>query len=392
MGEQPFIAGTYSQQYQYKSFLPSSLNKSVIAWHNLGLDLLLEDATRLLGELNAYSHLVPDVDFFIRMHVYKEATASSRIEGTQTKFDEALLDIEEIAPERRDDWNEVQNYTAAMNFAIKELEHLPLSMRLLNETHRILMQGVRGQNRGPGEIRRTQNWIGGASIKDAYFVPPSPEELPELLSDLEKFWHNETLHYPHLIKIGLSHYQFETIHPYLDGNGRTGRLLITLYLVEKGLLRRPTLYLSDFFERNRPAYYNALTVIRTQNDIGHWLKFFLVGVAQTAEQSKRTFEGIIRLRSECEHKAMLMGKRARKALKLLTSLYSQPIVSATAIAALLDITSQSANALARVFEDAGILLETTGYKRNRLFAFKDYIELFQKRDLSDDQDDLQVPA
>ncbi len=279
-----------------------------------------------------------------------------------------------------------------MNFAIKELEHLPLSMRLLNETHRILMQGVRGQNRGPGEIRRTQNWIGGASIKDAYFVPPSPEELPELLSDLEKFWHNETLNYPHLIKIGLSHYQFETIHPYLDGNGRTGRLLITLYLVEKGLLRRPTLYLSDFFERNRPAYYNALTVVRTQNDIGHWLKFFLVGVAQTAEQSKRTFEGIIRLRSECEQKAMLMGKRARKALKLLTSLYSQPIVSASAIAALLDITSQSANALARAFEDAGILLETTGYKRNRLFAFKDYIELFQKRDLSDDQDDLHVPA
>ncbi|MCC6330099.1 MAG: Fic family protein [Acidobacteria bacterium] len=392
MGEQPFIAGTYSQQYQYKSFLPSSLNKSAIAWHNLGLDLLLEDATRLLGELNAYSHLVPDVDFFIRMHIYKEATASSRIEGTQTKFDEALLDIEEIAPERRDDWNEVQNYTAAMNFAIKELEHLPLSMRLLNETHRILMQGVRGQNRGPGEIRRTQNWIGGASIKDAYFVPPSPEELPELLSDLEKFWHNETLNYPHLIKIGLSHYQFETIHPYLDGNGRTGRLLITLYLVEKGLLRRPTLYLSDFFERNRPAYYNALTVIRTQNDIGHWLKFFLVGVAQTAEQSKRTFEEIIRLRSECEQKAMLMGKRARKALQLLTSLYSQPIVSASAIAALLDITSQSANALARAFEDAGILLETTGYKRNRLFAFKDYIELFQKRDLSDDQNDLHVPA
>jgi len=391
MGEQPFIAGTYSQQYQYTSFLPSFLNKSAFAWHNVGLDLLLEEATRLLGELNAYSHLVPDVDFFIRMHIYKEATASSGIEGTQTKFDEALLDLEEIAPERRDDWNEVQNYTAAMNFAIKELERLPLSMRLLNETHRILMQGVRGQNRGPGEIRRTQNWIGGASIKDAYFVPPSPEELPELLSDLEKFWHNETLNYPHLIKIGLSHYQFETIHPYLDGNGRTGRLLITLYLVEKGLLRRPTLYLSDFFERNRPAYYDALTVARTQNDIGHWLKFFLVGVAQTAEQSKRTFEAIIGLRSECEQKAMLMGKRARKALQLLTSLYSQPIVSANAIAALLNITSQSANALARAFEDAGILREMTGYKRNRLFAFKEYIELFQKLGRSEGQGDLHVP-
>lgn len=378
MEKHPFIAGSYSQQYQYKSFLPTNVNNSSFSWHELGLDLLLEEATRLIGELNAYSQLVPDVDFFIRMHIYKEATASSAIEGTQTQFGQALLWEEEIEPEKRDDWSEVQNYTKAMNFAIDELERLPLSIRLLNDTHRILMSGVRGQHRFPGEIRRTQNWIGGASLKDAFFIPPSADVVPDLLSDLEKYWHNEAIQVPHLIKIGLSHYQFETIHPYSDGNGRIGRLLITLYLVSKGLLRKPTLYLSDFFERNRSAYYDALTLVRTQNDIGHWLKFFLVGVEQTAKSSKQTFENIIALREDSEQKAMLMGKRAKKALQLLRHLYSQPIVNASSIAKMLNITSQSANSMARTFEDAGIFRETTGYKRNRLFVFQRYIELFSE--------------
>lgn len=378
MNPNQFHAGTYTPQYQYKSFLPNPVNKP-FSWHKLGLDLILEDATRLLGELNAYSQLVPDVDFFIRMHVFKEAKASSAIEGTQTQFDEALLPEEEIEPERRDDWEEVQNYTKAMNFAIAELERLPLSMRLLNETHRLLMSGVRGENRAPGQVRRTQNWIGGSSLKDAFFVPPSPEQVPDLLSDLEKFWHNEGNQIPHLIKIGLSHYQFETIHPYLDGNGRIGRLLITLYLVSKGLLKRPTLYLSDFFERNRSAYYDALTVVRTQNDIGHWLRFFIVGVQETAHNSKETFEAIIRLRAECEQKSLVMGKRAKKALRLLSYLYSQPITNPKNIASVLSITPQSANTLARIFEEAGILREITGYKRNRMFIFQDYVNIFDSR-------------
>jgi Fic family protein len=378
MQTQPFKSGTYKQQYQYKSFTPNTINKP-FTWNDPIIDVLLEDATRLVGELNAYSHLIPDVDFFIRMHILKEATTSSRIEGTQTNIDEAVLPEEEIAPERRDDWLEVQNYTKAMNHSIAALERLPLSMRLLHEAHEILMSSARGEHRSPGEIRKSQNWIGGSNLKNAVFIPPTHQELPALLTDLEKFWHNEKIAIPHLIRTAISHYQFETIHPFLDGNGRVGRLLITLYLVDKKLLTKPTLYLSDFFERNRGAYYDALTAVRASNDIEHWIKFFLTGVSETAAGSKQTFEWIVALRQRCEEKILQLGKRAPKGQALLRQLYSQPVMGANEVAARLDITHQSASSLIRSFEGMGILREITGRKKDRLFMFSEYLGLFTSR-------------
>jgi Fic family protein len=208
-----FIAGKWLQRYRYKSFEPVAVNHDWI-WEDPTIAVLLEQATRALGELNAFSLIVPDIDLFVQMHVVKEAQTSSRIEGTQTAMDEALLTEEQILPEKRDDWREVQNYIDAVNQAISDLETLPLSNRLLKKTHAILMSGVRGEHKQPGEFRTSQNWIGGSSLQDAAFIPPHPESVAELMSDLEKFWHNEEVAVPQLVRIAISHYQFETIHPF----------------------------------------------------------------------------------------------------------------------------------------------------------------------------------
>ncbi len=377
-----FQAGTYqthhyNKTYEYQSFLPSSVNKEFY-WQDRRITLMLEEAMRRLGELNAYSTLVPDVSFFIKMHVVKEATTSSRIEGTRTEIDEALREEQDIDPERRDDWNEVQNYIHALAYAIDGLSQLPLSIRLLKETHARLMANVRGMHKGPGEIRRSQNWIGGSSISDAFFIPPHQDEVPALIGDLEKFWHNERLQIPHLIKIALSHYQFETIHPFLDGNGRTGRLLITLHLVSLGILKKPTLYLSDFFERNKGSYYDALTIVRSSNDIEQWLRFFLTGVIETATKGVDTFEKIIALRTQYEDRIMRLGKKAPTAKRLLQQLYGQPVFNTGHVEKWLDVSPPTANSLISDLMDQHILREITGYSRNRMYELGEYLDLFAR--------------
>ncbi|WP_218043551.1 Fic family protein [Oryzomonas japonica] len=370
-----FRSGVFKQQYQYKSFSPTPVNQ-VWTWEEPKVNTLLEKATQALSALNAFSLIVPNVDLFIQMHIMKEANTSSRIEGTQTEMDEALMDVEQIDPEKRDDWQEVQNYVQAMNHALATLEKLPLSNRLLKETHAILLQGVRGERKTPGDFRISQNWIGGSSIQDAVFIPPHQDDVNELMADLEKFWHNDEIDVPHLIRIAISHYQFETIHPFLDGNGRIGRLLITLYLVSQGMLHKPSLYLSDYFEKHKGAYYDALTTVRASNNLLHWIKFFLVAVTATAEKGQETFRNILTLKNEVDGQIVSLGRRAENARNLLLHLYQKPVINANFVSRILDLTPRAANALIKDMEDIGILKEMTGFKRNRLFTFEKYLHLF----------------
>jgi len=371
-----FKSGKLIQRYQYQSFEPTLIDKE---WtlDDAQLQLLLSDANIKLGELNAFSQLIPNVDFFIKMHIFKEGTESSRIEGTQTNIDEAVQKEENIAPEKKDDWQEVHNYVNAMNQSIKALDKLPLSSRLLKQAHKTLMQGVRGDRKTPGEFRRSQNWIGGSSLRDAVFIPPQQDGVDGLMSDLEKFLHNENTLLPHLIKIGIAHYQFETIHPFLDGNGRIGRLLITLYLVSNRILCQPTLYLSDFFEKNKTLYYDNLTRARTHNDLTQWLKFFLEGVRSTSENSIQTFKNIIKLREKLDHKIITLGRKQDLAKRFLLHLYEQPSLDTSDVEQALEIHNSTAKRLIDDFIKLKIITEITGFKRNRIFLFTDYVKLFR---------------
>jgi Fic family protein len=371
-----FEAGKYKKGYEYQYFLPEKINHPFV-WTDATINELLEKASLKLGELNSFSRLIPDTDMFIIMHIFKEAVVSSRIEGTQTNIEEAFIAEKEIAPEKRDDWKEVNNYVEALNKAIKDLETLPLSTRLLKNTHKILLSSVRGEHKNPGEFRKSQNWIGGASLADAVFIPPSHTELPDLLSDFEYFLNNHELKIPHLIKIAIAHYQFQTIHPFLDGNGRIGRLLITLYLVSSGILEQPILYLSDFFEKNKTLYYDNLTFVRTKNDLLQWIRFFLTGVIQTSEKSVATLQKIIELKNTIEReRLLLLGKRSKSAIEFLHKLFTKPVVTIKDVQQMTGLSPKAASSMAQAFVEQNILVETTGYQRNRVFIFNEYIKMF----------------
>ena len=337
---------------------------------------LLSQADRHLGRLDMYSQYV-NIDLFIQMHIAKEATQSSKIEGTQTNIEDVFLSKEEVKFEKRNDWEEVHNYVSAMNEAVQQLHTLPFSSRLIRNTHKILLQGVRGEHKLPGEFRTSQNWIGGASINDASFVPPVHTSINELMSDIEKFANDELNPLPDLLKIALIHYQFETIHPFLDGNGRVGRLLITLYLVNKGILKRPILYLSDFFERNRMLYYDNLTRVRTHNDINQWFKFFLTGVIETTKKGVETFDGIMQLQKTLDSKLKNIGSRSGDAYKIVEYLYNQPIIDVQRVSEITGKSLRPAYSMLNLLEELEILTEITGGQRGRLYMFTDYIELFK---------------
>jgi len=373
-----YRAGRYETQLEYKSFVPEPIHHEWIIADPEILQLLGE-ADRALGELNAFAQLIPDIDFFIRAYVAKEATQSSRIEGTRTNIDDAFKDADDIDPEERDDWAEVQNYIQAINYAIERLQTLPLSNRLLRETHAILMQGVRGEHKRPGEFRVSQNWI-GVSLKNAVFIPPPHEYVPELMSDMERFLHDDEIKIPPLIKIAIAHYQFETIHPFLDGNGRLGRLMISLFLASESLLLKPALYLSDYFERHKTAYIDHLMAVRDGNHMRAWLVFFLRGIEETARGSTAVFREILALKERIEREVMprFSKRRQDNVQTLMRHLYARPVIDVKYVTKLIASSPNTASALINDLVAHDVLVEITGQRRNRLFMFHEYIALFRR--------------
>src|SRR3569833_294602 len=371
-----FKAGGYVSQGYYKSFQPNPINRE---WKLEDMEIvqLLGHAERELGRLDMFSKYVPNINMFIQMHVAKEATQSSKIEGTQTNIEDVFMNKDDIPPDKRDDWVEVQNYIGAMNHGMELLQKLPFSSRLIKQTHAVLLRGARGEQKQPGNFRTSQNWIGGATITDAVFVPPVHNSIADLMGDLEKFAHNNSFYFPDLLKIALIHYQFESIHPFLDGNGRVGRLFITLYLVSKGILKQPILYLSDFFEKNRSIYYDNLMRVREKDDISRWFKFFLIGIIETSKKGIETFDHILQLQKASEAKITRLGSRAVNAQKVLNYLYERPIVNSAIVGEITGLSVASAYKLVHDMEQLEIVREVTGALRGKLYLFDSYLRLFK---------------
>jgi Fic family protein len=372
-------AGKYVRQPTgYSSFVPAPLPPKPALRQDAELASLLSAADHRLGRLDGVAATLPNPNVFVAMFVHKEAVLSSQIEGTQASLDDVLeYEAGATSPEMPSDVTEAVNYIAAMNLGLRLINDVPLSLRLIKQIHERLLRGVRGAEKEPGEFRRSQNWVGprGTSLTEAMYVPPAVHDMTEAMGDLENFLHDRRP-LPPLIKCGLIHSQFETIHPFLDGNGRMGRLLITFLLCQQGVLERPLLYLSYFFKRNRLEYYDRLQAVRDGGDWEGWLKFFLRGVIEVSTESAATVRDILALRAA--HADLLQTKlRTVNSLRLLDYLYDRPIVSVSDVAEHLGVTFNGANALVSKFCDLGLLEETTGGARRRRFAYDPYISLMR---------------
>jgi Fic family protein len=376
----PSRAGRYVRQPSgYRAFLPAPLPPDP-PLNMEALQAPLAEASHALGRLDGSVLTLPDPDLFVLMYVRKEAVLSSQIEGTQSSLQD-LLEAEAriLSPDRPADVREVINYVNAMNYGLERLATLPVSVRLIREIHARLLKDVRGHKLTPGELRRSQNWIGpgGCTLNEATFVPPPPDVVPQALGDLERFLHEKD-NLPVLVKVGLAHAQFETIHPFLDGNGRVGRLLITFLLCECGLLHKPVLYLSHYFKRHRQEYYERLQAIRDAGDWEGWLIFFLRGISEVSVQAAETARRILDIRERRRQQITeSFGRAAGNGLKVLEHLFRAPIISVKEVQTITRTEFPAANQLVQRLVQLGVLKEITGQARNRRFRFEDYVQLFE---------------
>lgn len=381
-------AGNYVRQIGgYQAFVPQALPPDPPVRLDNEIIQLLSHADRAIGRLDGISETLPNVDLFVAMYVRKEAVLSSQIEGTQASLIDVLaFEADAALPENPQDIDEVINYINALNYGLQRLDTLPLSLRLIREIHGFLLQGVRGANRHPGEFRTSQNWIGhqGANIETARFVPPSPRDMNIALSNLKSFIHTE-MALPVLIKVGLVHAQFETIHPFLDGNGRMGRLLITFILCCEEVLHKPLLYLSHFFKVNRQEYYARLQNIRDKGDWELWLKFFLRGVSEVAQEATSTARNIVQLRERHREIITTNISSAGNAYRLLEYLYDRPIITVKGAAKVTGLSYANANNLISDFVKNGLLHQMDTYKRNRRFVYSEYLSLFSDDEITKDE-------
>ncbi len=373
-----FRSGTWVEQFEYRSFFPTPVNDNW-QWDDPKIDMLLAEASYRVGELSGLSTAVPDLELFRPMFVLKEALASSRIEGNGTILDEAILDDREaIDSYRRDAWEDVRNHQTAINRVFFELEELPLSNRLLCHAHETLLAGVSGDQKTPGEFRRSQNWIGSGSLSDALFIPPHQGDLGILTTDLEAFWHEETMEAPDLIRLAISHYQFVVIHPFLDGNGRVGRIFIALFLAQKGLLKEPLLNVSSYFELFRDDYYDALTRVAGMSELDHWVRFFLTAVEKTAKHATHTLKAAHALRESTHAAAGTPDDRSANSGRVIDYLFRKPIVTVEELSDQLELEREAVGGIVEELLAKEILFETAITGNSGFLVFKAYVALFQK--------------